>query len=628
MKRFKILLLALALIAGWALPARQTADAASPGGVTVLCYHHVGPYHTVGPQANTFTVTPQTLRAHFDYLRQHGYAVISLDDYIRFNRGEKTLPEKSVLLTFDDAYESFYHQVFPLLKEYDYPATAAMVGIWAVAPAPTPDRIMSWDQLRELDKSGLVEIVSHSYNLHYSVISNAYGDPGHAASNLEFVNGRFETQADYQQRIRQDMKKGQELFERELGHKLRALVWPYGEYNEFSIDAALAAGYEVTFGLEGGMNRQGTASLRAGKRGLIWGNPDIGRFTKFVADGGFDRKNERIVQVDIDTLYDADPVQMNANIRLLLDRLARTNATSVYLQAFSDKAGDGRISSVYFANSVAPVRADVFSHIASRLRDARVMVYAWIPTLSGQWLTQDHPEDRIAAYTPKGLGWYDRATPFSPRVREQLRQMVRDLAMYAPINGVLFQDDLFMTDYEDFSPAARQVFRERFDRELNEQALQDPEIRRQWTRLKSDEMNRLSEELIGIIRTYRPNSPSARNIYAEAVLNPRSFEWFSQDYEQYLKIYDFTVIMAYPYMEKQGDRAVAWLQTLADAALKDKANSDKVLFKLQNYDWSKKRWVTRAELSEQVRALRAKGAKNIGFYPENLFSNLRDDSPF
>ena len=112
------------------------------------------------------------------------------------------------------------------------------------------------------------------------------------------------------------------------------------------------------------------------------------------------------------------------------------------------------------------------------------------------------------------------------------------------------------------------------------------------------------------------------------MLNPRSFEWFAQDYEQYLKIYDFTVIMAYPYMEKQGDRAVAWLQTLADAALKDKANSDKVLFKLQNYDWSKKRWVTRAELSEQVRALRAKGAKNIGFYPENLFSNLRDDSPF
>ena len=128
MKRFKILLLALALAIGWAFPVGYPANAASPGGVTVLCYHHVGPYHTVGPQANTFTVTPQTLRAHFDYLRQHGYAVISLDDYIRFNRGEKTLPEKSVLLTFDDAYESFYHQVFPLLKEYDYPATAAMVA--------------------------------------------------------------------------------------------------------------------------------------------------------------------------------------------------------------------------------------------------------------------------------------------------------------------------------------------------------------------------------------------------------------------------------------------------------------------------------------------------------------------
>ena len=628
MKRFKILLLALALAIGWAFPVGYPANAASPGGVTVLCYHHVGPYHTVGPQANTFTVTPQTLRVHFDYLRQHGYSVVSLDDYIRFNRGEKTLPPKSVLLTFDDSYNSFYTQVFPLLKEYGYPATAAMVGIWAVAPAPTPDRIMSWDQLRELDKSGLVEIVSHSYNLHYSVISNAYGDPGHAASTLEYANGRFETVEAYQKRIREDMRKGQELFERELGRKVRAMVWPYGEYNDFGIKAAREAGYEVTFGLEGGVNYAGDASLRAGKRGLIWGNPDLGRFSKFVAEGGFELKNLRVVQVDIDSLFDSDPVQMNANIRMLLERIARTKATAVYLQAFSDSQGDGKISSVYFTNSVAPVKVDVFSHIVNRLRNARVMVYAWIPTLSGQWLTRDNPEDRIVAYDPKGLGWYNRATPFSPRVREQLRQMVQELAMYAPINGVLFQDDLFMNDYEDFSPSAKQVFKAQFGEELTPEILRQPAIRQEWTRIKSSVMNHLTEEMIGIIRTYRPNSPSARNIYAEAVLNPNAVEWFAQDYQEYMKIYDFTVIMAYPYMEKQGHRAVEWLEKLADTALKDKGNADRVLFKLQNYDWAQNRWIPRDELSRQVRALRSRGALHIGYYPENLFSNQRDDSPF
>ena len=86
--------------------------------------------------------------------------------------------------------------------------------------------------------------------------------------------------------------------------------------------------------------------------------------------------------------------------------------------------------------------------------------------------------------------------------------------------------------------------------------------------------------------------------------------------------------MAYPYMEKQGDRTVAWLEQLAASVLKDKTNAKKIVFKLQNYDWAKDQWVSRAELSRQVRALRNKGAVHIGYYPENLFSNQRDDSPF
>ena len=105
-------------------------------------------------------------------------------------------------------------------------------------------------------------------------------------------------------------------------------------------------------------------------------------------------------------------------------------------------------------------------------------------------------------------------------------------------------------------------------------------------------------------------------------------EWFAQDYQEYLRTYDYTVIMAYPYMENQGGRAAEWLGELASAALKNKTNAAKVVFKLQNYDWKKSRWVPRTELSRQIRALQAGGAKHIGFYPENLFSDRHDDSPF
>ena len=597
-------------------------------GVVILCYHHVGPYAEEGKTANSFTVSPEVLRAHFEYLKQNGYKVLSMDEYIRYNRGAGTVPEKSVLITFDDAYVSFYEKVFPLLKEYNYPAVLAMVGIWQQVPPNDPDRILNWEQARELKKSGLVEIASHSYNLHYQIAANAYGDVGHATTTLEYSNNRFEDLDTYKRRLQADLRRSQDLFEKELGEKARVLVWPYGEYNELGIEAALAAGYEATFGLEGGLNPQGEPSLRAAKRGIIWGNPNTGIFAKFLADAGDEEKKVRVIQVDLDAIYDKDKRQMEANINAAIERILKTNANTVYLQAFADDKGDGNIQQVYFTNSVAPVKADVFAHVVQRFRNSNIRVYAWLPSLTGQWLVKDHPEDLVKAHHEKGKGWYKRATPFSPRVREELKTLSRELAMYAPINGVMFQDDLYLNDYEDFSPAAKQAFVARFGKALTPEALEDSATRGAWTKMKTDALTDLTNEMISSIRQFRPASRSARNIYAEAVINPKAIEWYAQDFQQYLNTYDYTVVMAYPYMEKKGDRAVTWLQELADVALKDKNNAQKVVFKLQNYDWAKNSWVPRSKLSLQVRALRAKGAIHLGYYPDNLFGDRRDSSPF
>lgn len=75
------------------------SSAEAQSGVPILCYHHVGPYHQIGKLVNKYTVTPHILRTHFDYLKKNGYTAISLEDYIRYNRGEKNLPEKSVLIS-------------------------------------------------------------------------------------------------------------------------------------------------------------------------------------------------------------------------------------------------------------------------------------------------------------------------------------------------------------------------------------------------------------------------------------------------------------------------------------------------------------------------------------------------
>lgn len=307
----------------------HSGPVAAQPGVTILCYHHVGPYISIGKQANPYTVTPERLRAHFEYLRSNGYRVISLDDYIQYNQGLKVLPPKSVLLTFDDAYVSFYEKAYPLLKEYDYPAVLAVVGVWQEVPPNDPDRIMNWQQIKEMMASGLVEIASHSYNLHYRVLNNALGDASHAATTFIYGATGVETLDAFKQRVQDDLKASQDLFEQKLGRKARALAWPYGEYNEFTLAAARANGFEVTFGLAGGANPRGQSSLQAARRGIIWGNPDIQAFAKFMSNYAMDVYPVSVVQLDIDALYDADKRQMQANLDLALNRVVRTRANTV-----------------------------------------------------------------------------------------------------------------------------------------------------------------------------------------------------------------------------------------------------------------------------------------------------------
>src|SRR5208282_920800 len=125
-----------------ALFARYSASAAdTPAAVVVLCYHDVrndvgakavrssaqsGGITTSGIRSaldpDQFTTSTRNLAAHFDWLMAHGYHVISLQQLIDARSGLGTLPNKPVLLTFDDGLRSAYTAVFPLLKAFKYPA--------------------------------------------------------------------------------------------------------------------------------------------------------------------------------------------------------------------------------------------------------------------------------------------------------------------------------------------------------------------------------------------------------------------------------------------------------------------------------------------------------------------------
>ena len=102
-KIFAIMLLMMSFFLPWQMAEAQVA---------ILCYHEVD------RQGDAFAVTHERLESHLAKMKQDGYHFVSLDEYIRYAKGELSLPEKSVMVTFDDGYRSFYTKVYPLLKKY------------------------------------------------------------------------------------------------------------------------------------------------------------------------------------------------------------------------------------------------------------------------------------------------------------------------------------------------------------------------------------------------------------------------------------------------------------------------------------------------------------------------------
>src|SRR5882672_5671483 len=200
-------------------------------------------YHDVTRDRSTLEVDGIMLGdlvAHFDFLRAEGYNVISMQDLFEARDRGRPLPPRAVLLTFDDGRISVYRYVFPLLRAYGYPAVIALVGAWMDTPAGgtidygnpklTRDQFVTWQHVRDMQASGLVEVASHSYNMHRALLANREGNEIAAAVVRQYdpATGSYENEPHYRARLAADMQRAVASMEQGTGHRPRVMVWPYG----------------------------------------------------------------------------------------------------------------------------------------------------------------------------------------------------------------------------------------------------------------------------------------------------------------------------------------------------------------------------------------------------------------
>lgn len=609
----------------------QSAETPRRNKLLVLCYHDIS---IDDIHDNYFTVSQKKFMQQLQFLQQHGYVFVSVQEVIASRAGQISLPDRAVLLTFDDAYRSFYTFVYPTLKRLGYPSMLAVVGKWAEQGAPPADlgstAMMTWKEIAEVSRSGLVEIASHSYNLHTSIQYTPAGNVAAAATSREYKaeQKRYETEQEYHSRIAQDFSIQRQLFMQYLGKPPRVVVWPYGRYNAITMEVAKNAGVQMAFNLGADKKPAFAISDVWGINRIIVDNWDTDFFANIIRNKGMSVAEPiRAAQVDLDLIYDPESsAATEKNLGKLIERLVEMGVNTVFLQAFNDSDASGNIKSVYFYNRVLPVKADIFSHAAHQLSIRGMAIYAWMPTLSVVFPDEDFNDKyQVREYKDgqiiKTNSWYKRLTPFSAEVRKRVAMLYEDLAVYTQIAGILFQDDAYLNDYEDMHPLAVKAFAKAMNMRVNyDQLIHDEEIQQKWTAFKREELNSFLDELAHSVLRFRPECSLARNIYAEAVLTPDAETWFAQRWQDYLEKYDYSVIMAYPKMEKSKNDQ-EWLQRLVKVSLQDQRAYTKAIFKLQTYDWAIKQWLNSNTILEEMRTVLASGARNLAYYPDNVWNN-------
>lgn len=160
------------------------------GQVLVLLYHHLEP-DAAGENGAIIAV------AEFDqqmaWLQEQGYTGITTGELGSWLAGEGTLPAKPVLITFDDGYESNYVYAFPILQQYRMKATIFMIS--GLAGQTEGDlSYLTWAQMQEMERSGLVEIQAHTHDGHHLVGTTPalqVWDAGQMEADLEALRQGF-----------------------------------------------------------------------------------------------------------------------------------------------------------------------------------------------------------------------------------------------------------------------------------------------------------------------------------------------------------------------------------------------------------------------------------------------------
>ena len=214
--------------------------------IPIIMYHAVSDVSSI---QGDYVISSQEFENDLRYLKGEGYKTIFINDIVNFVSGNGKLPDKPIVLTFDDGYYNNYLYVFPLIKKYNMKASISPVAYFSEMYTESGEvsecySHCTWQQLKEMAESGYIELGNHSYNYHAcDGVHNGIGQ----------TNG--EGDEDYSKRITDDLTTAQNMIFDNTGVRWEFLAYPFGVYNENSEKIIKPMNFKAALTCASGVNR-------------------------------------------------------------------------------------------------------------------------------------------------------------------------------------------------------------------------------------------------------------------------------------------------------------------------------------------------------------------------------------
>jgi peptidoglycan/xylan/chitin deacetylase (PgdA/CDA1 family) len=217
--------------------------------VAVLGYHD---FSETAPET-AMRISTAKFRKQMETIRELGLAVISMEDFTAWKTGEKTIPEKSVVLTFDDGWKSVYTDAFPILKEFGYPYTLYLYKNYVDGGG----KALTTSMIREMIDAG-ASLGSHS-------VSHPFP--------IAVKNARKKGPHEFDAYLRKEMGESKRFLESKFKAKINSYAFPGGFYTEEMLDLADEFGYDLMFTVQPGKVKRSLPNVTL-PRYIILGNHD------------------------------------------------------------------------------------------------------------------------------------------------------------------------------------------------------------------------------------------------------------------------------------------------------------------------------------------------------------------